>query len=140
MKTGEKFGTVGGAGKGKAAAEEKGKRTSHHTRIELNFDLKTSKLHSQEDVDKYLASYGFILNPGIKIEFCPHMVDVSLAPPNSGVNMHPLVLTLVLRLLMTSFVCSILAFYQVTASQFLAVAYDTRVGSPLQFCTPLIGD
>ena len=70
--------------------EEKGKITSHRTRIRLDFDSKTSKIHNQEVVDIYLASYGFRLNLGIKLEFYPNGVDVSLAPPNrKGVYMHP---------------------------------------------------
>jgi len=61
----------------------------------MNFDPKTSKLHKQEAVDKYLASYGILLNPGIKIEFCPRGVDVSSTPPKEeGVYMHPQVLAL----------------------------------------------
>ena len=55
----------------------------------MDFDPKTSRLHNQEEVDKYLANYDFRLNPGIKIEFYPHGVDVSLALPNDGVYMHP---------------------------------------------------
>ena len=58
--------------KERSRAEEMGKRASHRTMIEMNFDPKTSRLHNQEEVDKYLANYGFRLNPGIKIEFCPH--------------------------------------------------------------------
>ena len=69
---------VGGAGKGKAATGEKEKIASHRTRIRMNFDPKTAKLYNQE-VDKYLASYGFSLNPGIKIEFAP-MVLTFLCP------------------------------------------------------------
>jgi len=38
MKKGEKSDTVGGAGNGKATAEKKGKRSSHRTRIGINFD------------------------------------------------------------------------------------------------------
>jgi len=85
----------------------------------MDFDPKTSKLRNQED-NKYLASYGFFLNPRIKIKFCPHGVGISLAPPNAGVYMHPQVLA---RLLITSFVHSILTFYQVALSQFSAVAW-----------------
>ena len=71
---------ISGTGKGKAAVEEKGKRSSHRIRIEMDFDPKTSKLRDQEAVDRYLANYGFFSNPGIKIEFCPHNVDVFLSP------------------------------------------------------------
>ena len=115
MKRREKSGAIGGAGKRKATAEEKGKRTFHCTRIEMDFDPKASKLRNQE-VDKYLASYGFFLNSGIKIELCSHGVDISLASPNGGVYMYPQVLALGLRLPMMSFFHSILAFYQVTPS------------------------
>ena len=61
----------------------------------MDFDPKTSNFHDQEAVDKYLASYGFHLNLGIKIEFCPPYVEVSSAPPKrEGVYMHPQVLAL----------------------------------------------
>ena len=107
IKKGETSATISGVGKGKAVVEEKWKRASHHIRIGMDFDPKTSKLRDQEAVDRYLASYGFRSNSGIKIEFCPHGVDVSLAPPSrEGVYMHPQVLTLGLRLPMTRFVCS----------------------------------
>jgi len=45
--------------KGKFIGEEKRKRTSHRTRIGMDFDPKTFKLHDQEAVDKYLTYYGF---------------------------------------------------------------------------------
>ena len=121
MKKGEKLGTVNNAGKRKAATEEKRKRTPHPTRIGMDFDPKTSKLRNQE-VNKYLVSYGFFLNPGIKIKFCPHDVDISLALPNGGVYVHPQVLALGLRLPITSFVCSVLTFYEVAPSQFSTLA------------------
>ena len=97
MKKGEKSSVVDDAGKGKVVAKEKGNRTSHHTRIGIDFDPKISRLHNQEEVDKYLTNYGFCLNPGDKIEFCPYGVDVSLVPSNDGVYMHPQVLALELR-------------------------------------------
>jgi len=37
----------------------------------MDFDPKTTKLHSQKEVDKYLAKYGAHLSPRIKIEFFP---------------------------------------------------------------------
>ena len=106
---------IGGVGKGKATAE-KGKRASHRTRMRMDFDSKTSKLCNQEEVDEYLASYGFCLNSEIKTEFCPHGVDVSLAPSNGGVYMHLQVLALGLRLPMTSFIRNVLTFYQAAPS------------------------
>jgi len=102
VKKREKFATISSVGKGKAAMEEKRKGASHHTRIGIDFDQKISKLRDQEAVNRYLANYVFHSNPSIKIEFCPYGVDVSSAPPNGeGVYMHPQVLTLGLRLLMT---------------------------------------
>jgi len=71
MKKGETSVMISGTGKGKAAVEEKGKRASHHIRIGMDFDRKTSKLHDQEAVYKYMANYEFHLNLGIKIKFCP---------------------------------------------------------------------
>jgi len=59
MKKGEKFSPSDESNKGKSTVEDKGKRTSCRTRIEMDFDPKTSILHDQEAVDKYLASYGF---------------------------------------------------------------------------------
>ena len=63
--------TISGVGDGKFAVEEKRKRASQYTRTGMDFNPKTSKLCDQEAVNKYLASYGFWLNLGIKIEFCP---------------------------------------------------------------------
>ena len=120
---------VSGAGKGKAMAEEKGKRASHRIRIRMDFNPKISKLRDQEAMDRYLASYAFRLNLEIKIEIFPYAVDVSLAPPNrEGVYMHLQVLVLELRLPMTRFVCSILTFYKVASSQLSAIAWCTILG------------
>ena len=79
MTKGSKSSTVGDVGKEKATKEEKGK--NHFcTRIGMDFDPKTSRLRNQEDVNKHLARYEVCLNPGIKVEFCPHGIDVSHAP------------------------------------------------------------
>ena len=61
MKKEEMSAMISGTGKGKAAVE-KGKRTSHRTKIGMEFDPKTSKLCDQEAVNKYLANYEFHLN------------------------------------------------------------------------------
>jgi len=80
---------IGGAGNGKSAVEKE-KRASYRIRIRMDFNPKTSKFRDQEAVDKFLASYGFYLNPGIKIEVCPLTVDVSsTSPKGEGVYMHP---------------------------------------------------
>jgi len=77
----------------------------------MDFNPKTSKLHNQEAVDKYLASYDFHWSPRIKIEFCPHNVDISSTMPNKdGVYIHSLVLALGLRQPMMKFIHSILIF------------------------------
>jgi len=122
MKKGEKYGPSNRSDKRKSIVEEIGKRTPR-TRIEMNFDPKTSKLRNQEAVYKYLAGYGFHLSPGIKFEFCPNNVDDSSTPPDKeGVYMHPLALALGLRLPMMKFVRSVLIFYEVVPSQLTAVA------------------
>ena len=74
-----------------------------------------------------MANYSFRLNWGIKIELCPYGVDIFLAPPNDDVYMHPEVQALGLKLLMTMFVRSALAFYQVVPSQFCAVSWCTAL-------------
>ena len=89
MKKGKTYITISDVGKGKAAMEGKRKRASHRTRIRMDFNPKTSKLHDQEATDKYLASYGFRLNSRIKIEFCPYSVDVSLVPPKIDSRIWP---------------------------------------------------
>jgi len=73
MKKGEKSGPSDRSDKGKSV-EEKGKRTSHCTRIGMDFDPKTSKLRDQEAVDKYPAGYGFHWSPEIKLSFVPTMM------------------------------------------------------------------
>ena len=122
MKKGDKSSSSSSMGTGKPTAEKKGKKAFHRTTITMDFDPKTSRLRNQEEVDKYLAKYDFCLNPGIKVEFCLHGVDVSQASPNDGVYMHPQVLTLRLRLSITKFVCSVLPFYRVAPSQLSTVA------------------
>jgi len=115
MKKEGNSGPSDGSNKRKSIAEEKGKRVSRRTRIWMDF--KTSMLHDQEAVDKYLASYGFRWSTGIKVEFCPTDVDVTLAPPDKkGVYTYSLVLALGLRLPMMKFVRSVLIFYGVAPS------------------------
>jgi len=71
MKKGEKSDTVSDASKEKAMMQEKWNRASHSTMMGIYFDPKNSKLCDQEAVDKYLDSYDFYLNPGIKVNFAP---------------------------------------------------------------------
>ena len=59
MKKVEKSSPSDRSDKEKSIVEEKGKRTSRRTRIDMDFDPRTSKLRDQEAVDKYLANYGF---------------------------------------------------------------------------------
>ena len=79
-------------------------------------------------MDKYLASYSFSWSPRIKIKFCPHNVDVSLAPNKDSAYMHLLVLALGLTLLMMKFVRSISIFYGVAPFQLSAEAWRTVLG------------
>jgi len=48
MTKGSKYGVVDGIGKEKTATEEKEKRSQFSTRIGMDFDLTTTRLHSQE--------------------------------------------------------------------------------------------
>jgi len=116
MTKGSKSGVVGSVGTGKATEKEKGKRFHFRTMIGMDFDPKTFRLRNQEDVNKCLARYGVRLNSRIKVEFFPQNVNATRAPYNGGVYMHPRVLTLGLRLPMTTFIRSILTFYRVTPS------------------------
>ena len=120
MKKGDKSSSSSGIGKGKPAVE-KGKRAS------IIPGSRWTSIHkppgsNQEEVDKYLAKYGFLLNPEIKVEFCLHDVDVSQALPNGGVYMHPRVLALRLKLPMMRFVHSVLTFYRAAPSPLSVVA------------------
>ena len=106
MKKGEKYATISGADREKAAME-KGKKTSHRTKIRMNSDPKTSKLNDQKAVDRYLTSYGFRFESGGCI----------YASPGSDIG---------IRLPMTKFVNIILIFYKVTPlSCSGGLAYDT---------------
>ena len=102
----------------------------------MDFDPRTTKLHSQEEVDECLVKYDICLSPEIKVEYCPHGADVALALPNSHIYMHPQVLTLGLRLPLTKFASSILTFYRVTPSQLSGVAWRARVRDPLRLECP----
>jgi len=92
MTKGGKSDAVSGAGKEKATAEKKRKRSSHRTKFNMDFDPKTTMLHSQGKVNEHLAKYGIGLSPGIKVEFCSQDTEFGLSPPNGGVYMHPQVL------------------------------------------------
>ena len=61
MTKGGKSDAVSSAGKGKATVE-KGKRSSHRTRVGMGFDSKTTTLHNQKEIDEYLAKYGVELS------------------------------------------------------------------------------
>jgi len=89
MKKGEASAMINSAGKEKITVEEKGKRASYLTRIEMDFDLKISKLRDQGAVDKIPDQLWILFEFRNKIEFCPHNVDVSSTPPKGeGVYMH----------------------------------------------------
>ena len=124
MMKGSKSGAIGGASKGITTTDEKGKRSQFRTRISMDFDPRTTKLHNQEEVGEYLVKYDICLSPGIKVEFSPHGADVALAPSNGGVYMHPQFMALRLRLpLRSSSSCS--DFLQSFPSQLSGVAWRT---------------
>jgi len=77
MMKGSKSGAVCGVGKRKATEEGKGRCPNFVSRLGWTSIQKTSKLRNQENVNKYLARYSVCLNPEIKVEFCPHGIDVS---------------------------------------------------------------
>jgi len=89
----------------------------------MDFDPRTTKLHSQKDVGEYLAKYGVRLSPGIEVEFCPEGSNFTLPPPNGGVYMHPQILGLRLRLSLPSFVRDVLAHYRVALSLLSGVVW-----------------
>ena len=120
MKKREKSGTIGGVGKGKAVVEEKRKRSSHHTRVCMDFEPKTTELHSREDVE-YLKKYKVELSPGIKVEFCPPDTKFDLSPPDGAG----------LKLSLTRFVCSLLTFYHIATSQLSGLRGGQSSGSRL---------
>jgi len=86
--------------------EEKGKRSQFRTRVGMDFDPKTTKLYNQEGVDEYLVKNGVHLSLGFEVEFYPQGTDFTLPLPNSDVCMHPQVLALGLKLLLTRFIHS----------------------------------
>ena len=77
----------------------------------MDFDPKSSILSSQE-VNDYLIRYcGRVLSMIVK--FCPATMDVKVVPLAGGVYFHPQVLSLGVQLPLTSFVRSVLGYYQV---------------------------
>ena len=79
----------------------------------MDFDPKTTKLHSQAEVDEYLTKNDVHLSPGIEVEFCPQGTYFALPPPNGGVYMHCQILALGLKLSLTKFVCSVLSHFRI---------------------------
>jgi len=86
---GGKPNAVGDVNKANAAAKERRKRSQFRTRVDMDFDPKTTKLHSQEEVDKYLAKYGVHLSQRSRSSFalralillCLHPMAVSTCIP-----------------------------------------------------------
>ena len=73
---GEKFNAFNGAGKGKAATEEKENRSSHRTRVCMDFDPKTIELHRQEEVDEYLENIGLNSPLGSRSNSAPRKLSL----------------------------------------------------------------
>jgi len=71
MTKGSKSGAVSVASKGKAVTEKKGKRSQFHTRVDMNFNTKITKLHRQDEVDEYLEKYSVQLSPEIQGRILP---------------------------------------------------------------------
>jgi len=69
----------------------------------MDFHSKTT-LHSQNEVDDYLARYGVRLPSNIQMEWCPANTDFSVDPPVGGVYLHSQILVLGLRLPLTNLV------------------------------------
>ena len=97
--------------------EEKGKRFYFRTKLGMDFNPRTMRLHSQADVDEYLARYGVRLYPIIKVKFCPQDTEFVKSPPNGGVYMHPQIQAPELKLPVTKFVRSVLTYYKIIPSQ-----------------------
>ena len=60
----------------------------------MDFDQKTTKLHSQKDKGEYLAKYSVHLFPGVEVELYHEGTNFTLPLPNDGVCMHPKILAL----------------------------------------------
>ena len=67
----------------------------------MDFDQKTTKLHSQE-VDEYLAKNGVSPLPRDRGRVLPSGHYFALNPPNGGVYMQPQILALGLKLTLTN--------------------------------------
>jgi len=72
---------VGGEGRSKKGAKERGNRACFRTREVMSFDPKTSVLRSQKKVDAYLVKYGICPSSNIQVEWCPVDTDFTMAAP-----------------------------------------------------------
>jgi len=88
----------------------------------MYFDPRTTRLHNQANVDKYLARYDVCLSPGIRVEFCPQDTEFVRSPSKGGVYMHPQILALELKLPLMKFVLSVLTYYIIAPLQLSGVA------------------
>ena len=94
----------------------------------MDFKPRTTKLHNQLDVDKYLARYGVCLYPGIEAEFCPQDTEFMKSPLNVSVYIRPHILALGLKLSLMKFVRGVLNYYRIAPSQLSGVAWHTVRG------------
>jgi len=55
----------------------------------MDFDPKTWVLHSQKEVDAYLAKYGVRLPSNVQVESCPADTDFMMAPCRRHIPSSP---------------------------------------------------
>jgi len=72
-----------------AGVEGGRKRSKHHTRIAMDFDLTTTTLHNQAEVEKYLLKYGVRLPSNVRVNWCPSDTDYTKAMKAGGMYLHP---------------------------------------------------
>jgi len=86
----------------------------------MDFDPTPKILRSQKEVDEYLANYGVRLSSNGKAEWCPVKTDYTMAPKRGSIYLHPQILALGMKFLLTSFIRDLLHYFKVTPSQLVA--------------------
>ena len=75
MKKESKSDATSGTSRSKAVVEEKGKRSQFRTRVGMNFDPRTTKLHDQAYVDEYRVKYCVCLSPRSRSNSTPRILS-----------------------------------------------------------------
>ena len=96
-----------------ASIEGKGKKVLFRTRTAIDFDPTLKILHSQKEVDEYLARYGVRLSLNVKVEWCPVETDYTVTPKTGGVYLYPHILDLGMKFPLMSFVRDLLCHFKV---------------------------